>query len=81
MARQEAVAIQQRVVFCVGLDLAQPVSLGVWATHARLNEPDSDPASLSRHPNSMYGTNSCVPGQGDTPSRRAGTVGMTGLLR
>jgi hypothetical protein len=33
VARQEAVAIEQRVVFCVGLDLAQPVSLGVWATH------------------------------------------------
>jgi hypothetical protein len=33
VARQEAVAIQQRVVFCVGLDVAQPVSLGVWATH------------------------------------------------
>jgi hypothetical protein len=34
VARQEAVAIEQRVVFCVGLDVAQPVSLGVWATHA-----------------------------------------------
>jgi hypothetical protein len=30
----------------------------------RLNEPDRGAASLSRHPNSMYGTNSCVPGQG-----------------
>jgi hypothetical protein len=34
VARQEAVAIEQGVVFCVGLDVAQPVSLGVWATHA-----------------------------------------------
>jgi hypothetical protein len=34
MARQEAVAIEQRVVFCVGLDVARPVSLGVWDTHA-----------------------------------------------
>ena len=29
MARQEAVAIEQRVFFCAGLDVAQPVSLGV----------------------------------------------------
>jgi hypothetical protein len=34
VARQEAVAIEQRVVFCAGLDVAQLVSLGVWATHA-----------------------------------------------
>jgi hypothetical protein len=34
VARQEAaVAIEQRVVFCVGLDVAQPVSLGERATH------------------------------------------------
>jgi hypothetical protein len=33
MARQEAVAIEQRVFFCVGLDVAQPVPLAVWATH------------------------------------------------
>jgi hypothetical protein len=34
VVRQEAVAIKQRLVFCVGLDVAQPVSLGVWATPA-----------------------------------------------
>jgi hypothetical protein len=50
-------------------------SASAWTSHspcrsacgplmARLNEPDRDAASLSRHPNSMYGTNSCVPGQG-----------------
>jgi hypothetical protein len=33
VAHQEAIAIEQRVVFCVGLDVAQPVSLGVWATY------------------------------------------------
>ena len=37
---------------CVGLDVAQPVSLSVWATHAtRLNEPDRDAAALGRHAN------------------------------
>jgi hypothetical protein len=34
VARQEAVAIEQGVAFCVGLVVAQPVSLGVWATYA-----------------------------------------------
>jgi hypothetical protein len=56
VARQEAVAIEQRVVFCVGLAVAQPVARRVGHSCPRLNESDRDASSLTRHPNNMYGT-------------------------
>ena len=59
-----------RAIAWVGLDVAQPMSLSMWATTAlRLNEPGRDAAWLSRHANTTYGTSGCVPGRGGALSR------------